>query len=238
MGTELVGVTQHAAGRVLVVSGVDGAGKSTVVENLVARLGARARVARVSGGKPQGAWLERLRCRLRQHKVCKQSLWDLGRPSRVRRKTRIVRDALPSLLLALLRLRVSRQARRLARAGVTVIADRWPTLEYGRMDGPKIARELPGLHGAVLRVMAEWESAVYRRIEPADIAFYLVVDEQTAIRRNAERIKEGKESTQDIIRRYRENLDFHPIAHRVERIDNTGTLQEVLAMLEQQLKGA
>lgn len=225
-------------GRVLVVSGVDGAGKSTLVESLVARLGVTERVARVSGGKPQGALLEALRCRMRQDTTAAKGGRGHDMGCRRRHKTGIVRDALPSLVLALLRWRVSRQARRLARAGVTVVADRWPTLEHGKMDGPKIAREVSGLKGAVLRLLAGWESAIYRHIEPADIAFYLIVDEQTAIRRNAERVKEGKESADDIIRRYRENLDFQPIAHRVERIDNSGSLQEVLAILEQYLERA
>ncbi|QHC50554.1 hypothetical protein EKK97_14430 [Billgrantia tianxiuensis] len=136
----------------------------------------------------------------------------------------------------MLRWRLSRHARRLARAGVTVVADRWPTLEYGKMDGPRIATGLPGLNGAVLRLLAGWERAIYRRIEPADIVFHLVVDEQTAIARNAARVKADKESTQDIVRRFRDNLDFQPIAHRVERIDNLGTLQEVLAVVERHLE--
>lgn len=231
------GVLQDAmpqTGRILVISGVDGAGKSTVVENLAARLAAAEQVARVSGGKPQAAWMEALRLRLRNGKGNNEEGRCAGGQSR--RKTRIFRDALPSLVLAILRWRLSRHARRLARAGVTVVADRWPTLEHGKMDGPKIDRDLPGFKGAVLRLLAGWESAIYRHVEPADIAFYLVVDEQTAIRRNTQRVKVGKESTQDIIRRYRDNLDFQPIAHRVERIDNAGTLPEVIAVLERHLE--
>jgi len=104
------------------------------------------------------------------------------------------------------------------------------------MDGPKIATGLPGLRGAALRLLAGWECAIYHHIEPADIAFYLIVDEQTAVRRNDVRVKSGKESSDDIVRRYRENLEFRPIAHRIERIDNAGSLQEVLVVLERHLE--
>ncbi|PMR71865.1 hypothetical protein CR158_17875 [Halomonas heilongjiangensis] len=220
-------------GQVLVISGVDGAGKSTVVDNLLSMLEATRRVERVSAGKPQGGRLEALRSWLRNS----DGGGTNGGDRRPRHRARILRDALPSLVLALLRLKVSRRARALARSGVTVVSDRWPTLEHGKMDGPKIATDLPGLTGAVLRVLAGWEMAIYRRMEPADIAFYLIVDEQVAIQRNAERVKAGKESTEDIVRRYRENIDFHPIAHRVERIGNNGTLQEVLTTLEGRLGG-
>ncbi|MGR2737573.1 hypothetical protein ACUY1T_03875 [Billgrantia sp. Q4P2] len=233
MSTEVLHGTMPQAGRILVISGIDGAGKSTVVENLAARLGTTEQVARVSGGKPQAAWMEALRLRLRRDKG---NGGRCGDRVQSRNKTRIVRDALPSLVLAVLRWRLSRHARRLACSGVTVVADRWPTLEHGKMDGPKIDRDLPGFKGDVLRLLAGWESAIYRHVEPADIAFYLVVDEQTAILRNAQRVKAGKESTQDIIRRYHDNLDFQPIAHRVERIDNSGTLPEVMAVLERHLE--
>ncbi|MCE8037282.1 MAG: hypothetical protein ACXIU5_04545 [Halomonadaceae bacterium] len=219
------------AGRIVVISGIDGAGKSTVVESLTARLATTQRVALVSGGKPQAAWLERLRLGLR-----KASSNDGAGRSQSRHKTRIFRDALPGIVLALLRWRLSRRARRLALAGVTVVADRWPTLEYGKMDGPKIARDQPGLNGAILRLLAGLENAIYRRVEPADVAFFLIVDESTAIQRNAERVKAGKESAEDIKRRYRENLDYQPIARRVERIDNSGTLADVLALLEHNLE--
>ncbi|MGL6214554.1 hypothetical protein [Billgrantia desiderata] len=229
-----IGVLHHTmsrTGRIVVIAGIDGAGKSTVVASLAARLETTQRVARVSGGKPQAAWLERLRLGLRR-----ASPEDgMGR-SQSRPRTRIIRDALPGLVLALLRWRLSRRARRLALAGVTVVADRWPTLEHGKMDGPKIARDQPGLNGAILRLLARWELALYRRIEPADIAFFLVVNESTAIQRNAERVKAGKESAEDIKRRYRENLAYRPIAQRVERIDNSGTLAEVLALLERNLE--
>lgn len=223
---------------IIVISGVDGAGKSTVTKNLYDDLSKHASVEQVSAGKPQSALVESLRARLRNNEGDnkKQVAATSGNDgSRVRRKTRIVKDALPSLILAWMRLRLSRRARRLAQSGVLVISDRWPTLEHGKMDGPKIATDVTGFKGNVLRKLATFESGLYRRIEPADIAFYLVVDEATAIQRNNDRVKEGKETTADIIRRHRENIEFNPIAHRVERIENNDTLEAVLATLKERI---
>ncbi|WP_444984373.1 hypothetical protein [Halomonas mongoliensis] len=219
---------------IVVISGVDGAGKSTVVSNLVECYSSKVRVEYVSAGKPQGPFLETLRRWVRRDGY--KHVGTKPTSQRQREKNRILKDAIPSLLLAWMRLSLSKRSRRLADSEVLVISDRWPTLEYGKMDGPKIALDVTGFKGRILRLLAGVESAIYRQIEPADVVFYLVVDEETAIQRNAERVKEGKETTEDIIRRHRQNIDFHPIAHQVERIENNGTLEEVLSVLQARIE--
>ncbi|TFH88171.1 hypothetical protein EQG41_04510 [Billgrantia azerbaijanica] len=216
-------------GLIIVVSGVDGSGKTTIVKKLAARLSCDCRVKCISLGKPQGTALEKLRITLRKKEGSQ------GKRS-FSVKDRVIKDAIPCLVLGILRLRLSRKARRLSQSGIMVISDRWPTSERGKMDGPKIALDVPGIAGFVLRALAYLESEIYSRIEPADIAFYLVVDETTAVRRNENRLKEGKESVEDIVRRYRENMVFQPISHQFEYIENNGTVEEVLGVIEERMQ--
>ena len=217
-------------GIVIVVSGVDGAGKSTIVNELKARLSMRHRVETVMAGKPHGKGLEAARRLLRQGDKGMSRLKTGGRV-----RSRILLDAVPSVILAVLRWRIARKARKLADRGILVISDRWPTREHGKMDGPKIAVTGIGGRRSVLAALATLELAIYRRIEPADVAFFLVVDVQTALRRNADRTKRNKENCEDIIRRHKENDQFDPIAYRTERVANEGTIQEILSHLETQI---
>src|SRR5690554_1554724 len=212
---------------IVVISGVDGAGKSTVVSSLVEYYSSQVRVEYVSAGKPQGPFLEMLRKWLRRDSHKQADITPLSQ--RKRERNRILKDAIPSLLLAWMRLNLSKRSRRLANKGVLVISDRWPTLEYGKMDGPKIATDVPNLRGSALRMLARLEVAIYNKIEPADIAFYLLVNEETAVQRNESRVKADKETSADIRRRHRENLNFKPISNTTEYIENNGTLDAVLS---------
>lgn len=210
---------------IIAVSGVDGAGKSTVVSEIATKFSATSRVALVSAGRPQTDRLERLRSRLRKSD-------NNPGTSRKRKRSRVLRDALPAVLLGWMRLRLSRRARKLAAQGTIVVSDRWPTVAHGQMDGPRIDVEGSGLRRMLLQGLARLESDLYRRIAPADLAFILTVSVETAIARNDARDKDGKESREDIIRRHQENAEFVPIARNYWHLENEGSLEDILGRIE------
>lgn len=213
---------------IIVITGVDGAGKSTVAARLFSEIKKTQKAVIMTLGKPQGAWLERVRLIVRGNADNRAG----SKSNRiVRKRDRVIRDGLPAVVLALMRRRLSKRARRLANDGVMVIADRWPTLEHGMMDGPRIEISGTGMKRWILLRLQRFEESVYQDVEAADLAFLLTVDVETALSRNAARIKNGKESSEDIIRRHRKNVNFRPIAYQLEVKSNDGTLEEIISFI-------
>ncbi len=213
---------------IIAVSGVDGSGKSTVVMTLAAKLRSKGAVTVVHAGKPQTALVEKARSILRSPSKRRE-----GKDrERQRERNRVLRDAMPALVLAFMRLHLCRKARRFASKGSIVVADRWPTVQCGLMDGPRISYANAGVWRHLLRMLAALERGIYKRMEPADIVFVLTVSIDTAIARNEARVKTGKESRADIIRRHHENMNFTPIARQCCYLCNDGSLEEIVLQIE------
>lgn len=214
-------------GVIVALSGVDGAGKSTMVSGLSDVFGAFMDCSTLTLGKPQGKALERIRSAIKSNKGRSRS----GSGNAAHHTS--VMDAISAVVLAILRLHGSMVAVKAARKGGVVVADRWPTSVKGRMDGPKI---LPPKSGkGLVNILSTFETWVYLQIPKADICFYLTVDIDDALKRNRSRIKEGKESDQEIISRYRNNPDALANCIRLVEFRNDGTYDEMFPMLAHNL---
>ena len=110
-----------------------------------------------------------------------------------------------------------------------VLVDRWPTNDFGKMDGPKIVGL--GTGSRLINSLAMFEKTIYERIPPADICFYLEVDIDEARKRNFERVKDGKETDEMIIMRHQNNQETIPITNRLIRFTNNGSYKKMFPIL-------
>ena len=140
-----------------------------------------------------------------------------------------MKDAILACTLAFLRLRKASIAVKKAREGNMVLVDRWPTNSHGKMDGPKIMNYKT--RNSLVSFLASIEQSIYQKIPEADLCFYLEVDIDDALKRNHERVKEGKESDEEIVMRHQNNHDIIPICKKLIKFSNTGPYKEMLPLL-------
>lgn len=210
-------------GLIVAISGVDGAGKTTMLRESERIFSRFLTVRRLALGKPQGAVLEALRKMIRG----KRPQSDPHNPDQAKhhRSARgSVLSSLSAALLALLRLKTAYRAKRFAKRGYLVLADRWPTGVHGMMDGPKL--ETDSQSPWIARTCAAVERWAYRRMPQADICFFLEAPESVLLERNREREKPGKETDAEIIARGQQNRQFEPRAQKTIRFDNDGPLEQ------------
>ncbi len=149
-------------GRVLALIGADGAGKTTLAEDLRQRLSWKLRVESAYLGIPKTSAVVRvlgwLRLRLKRLRLKHLSA---------------AASAFSWIWIAGTRLRAARRAQRLAARGTLVIADRYPQPEFRSMpepmDGPRVRAE----NGGRMTFLASLEQSVYDRIPSATDTFVL-----------------------------------------------------------------
>ena len=215
-------------GLVIAISGVDGAGKSTMLGEMKRYFSGFLTVETFQLGRPQGRFLESMR-RLFMHQHPAPNLTK-QEPSSI--EPIGLRRALASAVLAWTRLRVAKRAIKAARKGHMVLVDRWPTSELGKMDGPRISLESASMKG-MIKQLGRFENWAYSRMPQADICVFLTVSIDSALARNRDRIKDGKESDQEIIRRFEENQAVKPIAKKVILFYNDGEFETMREQLKE-----
>ena len=89
--------------------------------------------------------------------------------------------------------------------GELVLCDRYKSEDYGVMDSKRLN---PEIYRGFKKKLAEFENKLYDTMPEPDMLFYLTVPVEIAVKRNAERIKEGKESEEFIRIRHQENKDL------------------------------
>ena len=97
------------------------------------------------------------------------------------------------------------------------------------MDGPKIINYKT--RNFLVSFLASVEQSIYEKIPEADLCFYLEVDIDDALKRNHERVKDGKESDEEIVMRHQNNQQTIPICNKLIKFSNTGTYKEMLPKL-------
>ena len=99
----------------------------------------------------------------------------------------------------------------------------WTALP-GRMDGPQVVVD-GDRSNMIVRMCAALEQWAYSRMPRADVCFVLMLPLQTAVKRNRLRVKEGKETDQEIQRRFGANENVLPLAERIVEFRNDGDLE-------------
>ena len=207
-------------GIVVALTGVDGSGKSTMLDEMAAFYSQFLTVDRYQLGRPQGPLVERIRCLLARRRGSTDPVAKVcGDKARVSSTSK----ALRAVALSFLRLRMARKAARSASRGHLVLVDRWPTAVPGKMDGPQIVVDHVRSN-RILQLGGALEYWAYSRMPRADVCFVLSLSLQTAMNRNRLRVKEGKETDEEIQLRFLANQECLPLAERVVEFRNEGDL--------------
>ena len=202
-------------GLTIAISGVDGSGKTTMLEEADKFLGQFLTVERFHLGRPQGKLTEFI-WRALGNKSVNSSMPGCSDIVTLSSKGRAINGA----ILALLRLRKARFIVNRASLGGLMLIDRWPTYKLGKMDGPRvIIGENSGLLQNLCKRIESW---AYASMPQADICYFFVVPIEVATERNRSRIKKNKETDEQISARFLGNLDYEPLARKTISFENSG----------------
>jgi len=216
-----------ARGIIIAISGVDGSGKSTMIDTLGTILRSFLTVKNIQLGKPYGRLLERL-----IHKSNdKYSKLNNGPKNNKGNRRYGVMASTRSAVLAYLRCREAKKAVRLIKKGFVVVSDRWPSLINGKMDGPKLQDSSFDRKQLFQRLMQRIEHYYYSKIPKADVVILLSVSLDSALRRNSERDKKFKETNAEIVERYEMNLVHKCICEKQLSFYNDGALEHMVPKL-------
>ena len=205
-------------GFVLAISGVDGSGKSSMLEEIYLVFGKFLTIHKYHMGKPQGKFIDTLWRVIgnesKSPSIASTSNNNLPTPRR---------KAIIGVILALMRLRKARAIFKLANKGGLMIIDRWPTNELGKMDGPRviIAKDSGWFENFCKKI----ETWAYSVMPKADLCYLFEVPIEIAISRNRLRVKENKETEEMISARYFNNLEYKPISKKTIKFDNSGDFE-------------
>jgi len=121
------------AGLIIAISGVDGSGKTTMLQEIEKVLGQFLTIHKFHLGRPQGKLIE-LTWRALGNKSENSSMPGISKITTPSSKGKAINGA----ILSLLRLRKARLVANKASLGGLMLTDRWPTDEVGKMDGPRV----------------------------------------------------------------------------------------------------
>jgi len=222
-------------GLVLAISGVDGSGKSSMVQELHGWLGKNFDVDMLHLGKPSPTLLTiSLRPLLFMYRVIKgknrenlDDSEDYSSGSKLKKKNGFI-WGLRYLALAYERHKLARIAQKRTDKGKIVFCDRYPTISFGKMDSPRI-----GSGGSwIVEKMRHFELKFYEQLPKADGLLFLDVSMEEAIKRNRKRIKKDKETDDGIAFRHKDNQGLSFGAEQVFIVDANRDYDSVLKSLK------
>lgn len=223
-------------GTFLAITGTDGSGKSSLIQEINNIFSKKITVKLVQFGRPpSNALTFLLHVALWVRRVVTFSLNVNAKQPTVAHDTsgKTLLFALRSVALAYDRNKVGRRVLRYLDKGFLVIADRYPSSKVGAMDSPRLdpSFEQRKLH----RYLGHLEHRLYQSIAQADLLIILKVREETAISRNRLRLKKFKESDHEIINRIRafDKLSFSSSNQYIH--DNNCTVEESTCILIDQV---
>lgn len=207
-------------GLVLVVAGVDGSGKTTMLAEIDRVLSTFLTVRRYSLGRPQ----HRITGIIARRMLRRSRSGNDGFKGEEISECKSTVSVIASTILSLLRLRMAKRALKTAMKGQVALVDRWPTDKIGMMDGPRIG--LDTKDSILIRLCSHIEKWAYQRMPKADVVFFLDVPLDQLIERNRIRVKANKESDEEISDRHKVNAKFLPLTSRLVNFDNNGPFDQ------------
>ena len=201
LGSDSAKKIPATGGQVIAVIGADGAGKSTVIQELRKWLSWKLEVRRYYMGSQQPSSASQLLYTLFRiaRKACR--VWG-GFAGEKRMSSNLLRQ-LRDLVRNLYHLSVGRdryrryiRARQRAAQGAITLCDRYPlaaicwVMEGRPMDGPQIAVEAGQEMGKITRTLSGMEQDIYRKICPPDHIFVLHVSPEVSQRRKPDHAPE------------------------------------------------
>ena len=216
-------------GIVIAVCGLDGSGKSSLVSSLHENLGKHFSIKRLHLGRPASSKLTfLLNPIIKSYSLVIRIFKKGSKPLQQHgiKKLSII-YAIRSVLLAYDRRLQAIRAHNLSQRGYLVICDRYPGLEVGKMDSPRIIAD--SKRGYLYQLCWKLEQNFYNSIKPAHMLFNLSVSLETAIQRNNLRQKFGKETNDELRERFFINSGADFLAEHKNIIDATQSFDSVFS---------
>jgi thymidylate kinase len=181
-----------AGGLTVAVIGPDGAGKSTVIEEVVRWLGWRLslRTAYLGTARPSPSTAVVQTMSRYARRADRRRLAGDGRASTPLGQAARLLAAVRYLAEARDRVSRAREGRRLAANGTLVLFDRYPLpwvrLANRPVDGPRIAELHDGRSGGLLGLLQRREEAVYAAMPAPDLVILLSIEPEVALARKGD----------------------------------------------------
>ena len=189
--------TSAAGGLTVALVGPDGAGKSTVIDEIVQWLGWRLslRVSYLGTARPSTSTAAFQTASRLARRLANRLRPGVGPASRTLSGPANLATALRYLAEARDRERRAREGRRLASNGALVLFDRYPLpwvrLATRPVDGPRIAELGAPARRGLLAAIRRREEAIYRRIPSPDLVILLMLDPAVALARKGSANPDG-----------------------------------------------
>jgi thymidylate kinase len=230
----------RVGGIVIAFIGADGVGKTTLTKTCRDWLQALFPTRLIHSGKPPSSiitapinFLIYLMRKYTPQKLSAKPSMSVNPGTRVEKKPSLyaIINGFRSVSLAWDRKRILKKATRLAAQGEIIFCDRYPSVQVGAMDSPRLVvnPNPAGLFGKLYNWLARLEMNLYKQIPPPDIVLRLKVSAETAIKRNQLRQKSDKENDAYLEARHNiEHLWFRPCTHNIYEINTEKSLEETV----------
>lgn len=213
-------------GLIVSITGIDGSGKTTMLNHLENDMKQFLTVKKIHMGRPLPKILVNFVSFIRVFLVKnnkKKNVSPASKSSKIKNKE--IMKSILSLLVAHYRFKNAKKCLDYSSKGYLVITDRWPTKTSEKMDGPRIICNDDS--SAIVKLLSRLEKSIYKIMPETDICFIFTVSLETALVRNSGR--EEVEDESELIKRFKNNSNPNPISFKKIHFNNEGELEKQLA---------
>ncbi|UCH82337.1 MAG: hypothetical protein JSW20_06800 [Nitrospiraceae bacterium] len=227
-----------SGGAIIAITGLDATGKSTITGELHQWLRKDFMTRYLHVGRPrprlETVWVRPLLMMRKLFKVKLQTITTTSHEDSIEPCSMDINEyglayAIRWLIAGYERYQLLKYANRLRARGYIVVCDRYPSLNEGKMDSPRIG----DMHetGNLIGMMGRIEAMLYNAMPVPDAIFNLSIPFDVALQRNRSRVKYGKETDAQLHKRYIDNSGLLYEARYFETIDASQDLQTLLREL-------